>query len=176
MKTCKKCNQTKPFEEFKKDNRNREGAGSPCLECYRKYLESPEQKLKSALRVKTWHEKNPGIRRGDPKCLESYRKYHEKNREKIKEYNKKYIQENREKIRDLAKRHPEKVKAREMLHTQVKLGKIIPYEFCQICNEKTKLQGHHTDYSKPLEVIWLCIPCHKKQHYKYKENQDVKRS
>ena len=24
----------------------------------------------------------------------------------------------------------------------------------------TKLEAHHTDYSRPLAVVWLCRPCH----------------
>lgn len=32
--------------------------------------------------------------------------------------------------------------------------------------KKSRLQGHHPDYSKPLEVIWLCEPCHQERHRK----------
>jgi hypothetical protein len=24
--------------------------------------------------------------------------------------------------------------------------------------------AHHEDYDKPLEVVWLCQPCHKQRH------------
>src|SRR5688572_6263292 len=23
---------------------------------------------------------------------------------------------------------------------------------------------HHPDYSKPLEIVWLCAPCHRREH------------
>ena len=34
---------------------------------------------------------------------------------------------------------------------------------CIRCGE-TKSLAHHEDYDKPLEIIWLCQPCHKQRH------------
>jgi hypothetical protein len=48
-----------------------------------------------------------------------------------------------------------------------KLKKLIPNN-CEMCNiEQSKvyaLHGHHSDYKKPLEVIWVCPACHSKIH------------
>lgn len=35
---------------------------------------------------------------------------------------------------------------------------------CEHCEEKKQLEAHHEDYSKPLEVLWLCVECHNKRH------------
>ncbi len=37
-------------------------------------------------------------------------------------------------------------------------------KFCTECNKKCKPEGHHPDYNKSLEVIWLCPRCHSKLH------------
>jgi hypothetical protein len=35
---------------------------------------------------------------------------------------------------------------------------------CEVCEKNKLLQGHHEDYNKPLEVIWLCSRCHADEH------------
>lgn len=34
---------------------------------------------------------------------------------------------------------------------------------CARCGA-AKVQAHHTDYERPLEVVWLCRPCHLTEH------------
>ena len=36
-------------------------------------------------------------------------------------------------------------------------------EPCSRCGAD-KTQAHHEDYSKPLDVVWLCLKCHKQRH------------
>jgi hypothetical protein len=35
---------------------------------------------------------------------------------------------------------------------------------CENCGAADNIQAHHENYDKPLEVEWLCVPCHKKRH------------
>ncbi len=38
-------------------------------------------------------------------------------------------------------------------------------DICSDCGAvDVVIHGHHEDYSKPLEVIWLCVSCHMKLH------------
>jgi hypothetical protein len=32
---------------------------------------------------------------------------------------------------------------------------------CENCGQERRLEGAHFDYSEPLRVRWLCIPCHR---------------
>jgi hypothetical protein len=54
-------------------------------------------------------------------------------------------------------------KARYLLNKAVKEGRIIKPSTCSDCSKSgVIIDGHHEDYSKPLEVIWLCKKCHAK--------------
>lgn len=64
---------------------------------------------------------------------------------------------NRQKERD-----PEKDDARRRVRLAVRAGKLIRLP-CEVCGE-TKSEGHHDDYSKPLDVRWLCRAHHVEHH------------
>jgi hypothetical protein len=49
----------------------------------------------------------------------------------------------------------------------VQRGNIKKPRCCQMCGQPfapDKLQAHHHDYSRPLDVSWYCGPCHKALH------------
>lgn len=64
----------------------------------------------------------------------------------------------------MREKYPEKWRARALLRYAVKIGTIIKTP-CIICGN-IKTEGHHEDYSKPLEVIWFCVKHHKQYHRK----------
>lgn len=37
-------------------------------------------------------------------------------------------------------------------------------ETCEACGRRGKPDAHHEDYSRPLDVRWLCRRCHKRVH------------
>lgn len=63
------------------------------------------------------------------------------------------------------KQNPEKVAAHKAVAGALKGGRLKNPGICFDCNHQTTyLDAHHTDYTKPLDVVWLCIKCHRKRH------------
>jgi hypothetical protein len=52
--------------------------------------------------------------------------------------------------------------ARVAVGNAVRDGVLIPGS-CEFCGE-SKAEAHHDNPRKPLEVRWLCVPCHKSWH------------
>lgn len=50
-------------------------------------------------------------------------------------------------------------RAWDLAHRAKRCGRI-KEQPCAHCGSAEKLNMHHEDYSKPLEVIWLCRKCH----------------
>lgn len=59
-------------------------------------------------------------------------------------------------------RHPEKNRVRQITHRAIKSGKL-EKKPCEVCGAE-KVEAHHEDYSKPLEVTWLCRKHHTERH------------
>jgi hypothetical protein len=45
-------------------------------------------------------------------------------------------------------------------------ARVLARQPCSVCGAM-KVEAHHTDYSKPLEVVWLCKKHHAEAHRKY---------
>lgn len=59
-------------------------------------------------------------------------------------------------------RDPQAHRARSLFGYHVRVGNIIRPAHCSDCGQPGRIQGHHTDYSKPLDVVWLCQRCHRR--------------
>ena len=78
-----------------------------------------------------------------------------------------YYARNRElekqRMRDRYQRDKPKFRARQAVSRAIKAGKLSRGP-CVKCEATDKIQAHHPDYSKPLEVVWLCPKCHGLEH------------
>ncbi len=55
-------------------------------------------------------------------------------------------------------------KARMALSSAIYRGKILRPDQCDRCENSGFVEGHHNDYTKPLDVEWICNPCHRQEH------------
>ena len=59
-------------------------------------------------------------------------------------------------------RHPEKLAARKFIAREVAAGRLIRQP-CSVCGAP-ETHGHHPDYSRPADVVWLCAEHHRAEH------------
>jgi hypothetical protein len=69
-----------------------------------------------------------------------------------------------ETMRKYRERFPEKYKAQTAVNNAVRDGRLIKPKACEDCGKEGRLHGHHEDYSELLDVVWVCVPCHKARH------------
>jgi len=147
-KKCSKCKEVKPAKDFYRNRSTNDGRDCYCTEC----------KLAHASRYK------------GEKRSERMRKYYIENRERIVAQTKGYRQtaKGRKTALAAAKRHkenyPERIKSRSISYNAIKNGNLKVPETCSKCPSSKEIQAHHEDYSKPLDVIWMCRTCHMEHH------------
>jgi len=133
-KECFKCKTVKPLIDFYKHYAMADGHVNKCKECNKKDVT-----------------KNRG------KKIDYYREY-DRIRAKIPE-RQKAASEISSAWRKADKR---RTKCHNAVTRAIQSGKLIRQPCIKCGNEKSL--AHHEDYDKPLEVMWLCQPCHKQRH------------
>ncbi len=137
------------------------------------------QRCKKRARMKLWHAANPerwkeiaaaSYQRHRSKRIAERAKYRQENIEKARANDREYNVTKRAK----RTRDPEKIKAQNLVNRAIARGDITPQP-CEGCGAEAYpthdgrrgVHAHHDDYSKPLNVRWLCYSCHGKEHRRY---------
>lgn len=67
--------------------------------------------------------------------------------------------------------------AQNLVEEALEIGILVRPDACERCggnhvfkDGRSGIQAHHSDYNKPLDVMWLCQPCHHEWH---RENTPV---
>ncbi len=145
LRTCKKCGGVKEINEFVRVPRPKKTYYTyTCKKCV-----SEQAKAKWFVRREEYRKKyTPEVTK------ELRRRFKERHgAEYINTYQREYYKNN------IARRIRARVYGR--LHYAIRTGKIIAGIKCEQCGkEHCKIESHHEDYNKPLEVKWLCTECH----------------
>ena len=67
------------------------------------------------------------------------------------------------KKREWWKKNKDKLKVKDAVRYAIKTGKLVKTP-CHICGD-VQVEGHHPDYSRPLDVVWLCRKHHNEVHH-----------
>jgi ribosomal protein S27AE len=133
-KQCFKCKAIKPIDEFYKHNQMADGHLNKCKIC-------AKQDSTNCRNAK----------------IDYYRAY---DRERAKESERsKAASEISSEWRKADKR---RTKCHSAVKRAIKAGKLVRQPCVRCGNEKSL--AHHEDYDFPLDVMWLCQPCHKQRH------------
>jgi len=186
MKKCYICKEIKEISEFYNDKSQSGGKSYECKKCKSEIRK--KQRLSNVDKYREQQRKS--LERNYDSIRASQKRHLEKNRDKIlkrrrenrlnkrDEINKKeslrrkndplyYIKE-RKRQKAWREKNKEKLKNKTDTHKlvmyAVKLGILSKPKECSKCGQMKRIEGHHEDYSKPLEVIWLCNPCHQALH------------
>jgi hypothetical protein len=66
------------------------------------------------------------------------------------------------------KKNPLGYKAHYILNNALRAGEVKKLP-CAMCGDTKQVHAHHHDYTKPLDVKWLCAKCHKRLHVNFPE-------
>jgi hypothetical protein len=146
MKTCTKCQQVKLSDAFHKDSNSPDGRQSRCRECANAAVRAYKETVNA----------DPARR---AKYLEDKRAYGMAHRSEWKQP----TPEQRERYwRSWLAKNREKKRAHRTVKKAMDAGRLIPQP-CEKCGA-TKVEAHHDDYSKRLDVRWLCRKHHREHH------------
>lgn len=136
MKTCFKCGETKDISLFYVHKYNSDGHLGKCIECTKKDVS--EYRRKNITKIREYDKKRSRLPHRIALKIEESKKY--------------------------KARHP--LRSRQVLKVSraVRNGTIKKPKNCEVCGQTKRLVGHHKDYTRPLDVVWVCQPCHKALH------------
>lgn len=178
-KECRKCNILKPLCDFHNHKGMKDGHTGTCKLCAKEYYKTEKGKL-SKTECQRRYSKTGAGRLAARKSQSKYNKtdagratvakhrcsdiYHTTTlaRRDTTEFKALHNAE-AEKYR---LKYPKKCEARKKVGRAVRIGELIKPTVCSRCGKGGRIEGHHKDYSKPLEVEWLCHKCHSKEHKK----------
>lgn len=141
MKKCSTCKIEKPKEDFYSAKRSKDGLKSQCKKCHS---------------ITTMLSRNN----------DNHRDYNREWMRRSKYCTRDEVRE-RDMLRSRVRGKSIEVRARNLANRAVELGFLVRPDKCPECGETDlKVHAHHNDYTKPLDVIWMCSECHGLRHRK----------
>jgi ribosomal protein S27AE len=149
MKLCRQCNVEKELSGFYAHPRMPDGYLNKCKECVKTRVK--KHRVENIEKILAYDRK----RNMRPDRVAARKKYIQTDVGKAAK---------KRAMDSYAKRYPMAYAARVIFGNAVRDKRVERKTICSICESTIKVEGHHDDYTKPLEVRWLCEKCHKTWH------------
>ena len=143
MKECSACGKRKEESEFCVNKATSDGLTYRCRVCLGEYQKARRERL-NASRPPDWKKKTEDM----AAYMKAWKEAHPGYMTKAKA--------------DWLKRNKDRQRVRDAVRYALKTGKLVKTA-CQVCG-KDEVDGHHPDYSRPLDVVWLCKEHHSQVH------------
>ncbi len=139
MKLCPHCKEHKSEREFSRNRSKKDGLMSWCKSCMKEIC--------SEIRQRPHYKKIQAV---------AARRSIEKPEQRAKH-----------RLRAIKQREmrPDQILAYAKVREAIRIGKLIRMS-CEVCGI-SKTHAHHSDYSKPMEINWLCNEHHRILHLHY---------
>jgi hypothetical protein len=157
-KICKHCQTAQPLECFYTHPEGKYGRLHICKECHKAAVR--ENRSKNAERLQQYDRD----RAWNPERVAARKAYQEQMKDDP-EFQRKAA----ERKAFWANKNMVKRRAQIMAGNAIRDGRVIPASTCERCGGAGRIQGHHEDYYKPLELTWLCSSCHGVRHREINE-------
>ena len=136
MKVCRSCGINKDIGEYYAHREMADGHLNICKECIKRNVRN--RRLRFPTKVREYDRR----RSTNPERILSSRKITKRQRGSVLGYQ----------------------AAHNAVCRAVRKGSLVKPNKCSLCGNAGRIEAHHSDYSKPLDVIWLCCECHKRAH------------
>lgn len=168
IKKCARCGADKPVGSFYAQKQRTDGKHPWCKECCWEWKRDHREQINARDRERRatdsdYRERVKLIHRQWGRRHAAHKQEYERRRrtacpEEYQSRNMRYADLHPEMMRDLAA-------VRQRVYYAIKTGKLHRPDTCERCGRQGGLQAAHHDYSRPLDVAWLCRSCHTQWDY-----------
>lgn len=158
MKNCRDCKRDLPLDMFYRHRQMADGHLNKCKECVKKRVSEHREDNVDRVRAYDRERGQDPVRK--KRVISNYRKRVSTEDGRRQEWERKRLYSRRDKL---------KKTVRAITRRAITGGLILPKP-CERCGNED-VQAHHEDYTKPLEIVWLCKLCHGQRHREINEER-----
>lgn len=149
MKVCTGCSQAKPINDFYKAKSNADGYANRCKECAK--AAARQNRMNRLDEAREYDRQRANL----PHRVHARTQYCKTDA---------YTASHAKSCVRYSINHKDRRSAQVATNNAVRDGRLKPWPVCAVPECDCSPEAHHPDYSRPLDVVWLCDKHHKAAH------------